>query len=924
MSHERVVELHRQPGIGFGFSVIGGCDTHIPHMICALVRDSPALVSGQVFVGDVLHKVNGINLYELQTKQVVDLIRGCKDKITLTLKEDRLAKLKARPFLADDTLIEPLHAIKDAVPSDYNYIKQTQVSSSYGRNNSLDNSVNLQSPNISFSRSFDVLNSSINSIVPNKQSIPSTKNQGSRPYSAFPGDRVLGESSRNGVDGRFTRLQSHEESSYVTNNIESPSSPKKSSLLAQSFGIPSPIMNRSKSTFNYVTLANNKLEVDGLKRTSPDNLCKHENNLQAISQHNTYAKKHNGHIRNEYKAEKISYQQHLDDLPSSPRLIAQKNPPDNLTSPLLNHNEINNLKINESNKSPSPHNLKKQPFVYIMPPSSVSNSASCTPQVDNSLNEVSKPVQRRISNIRPCSSSDVDQIPQSLKVESFQSNNFSSPNVFENDNERIGSEQKKLTLTPYTHPALSLQDINKQFIFCPQQSSSSRVCPTFEPSPDLVNSKHVDDSLKTSDVINNIEISPLEIASRLYTLNGYKDTDVAPMLGKNTELSQQICKEYLQFYRFDGLSLDGALRNFLGNFPLTGETQERERILIQFTKRYMECNSHCDMSEDAVHTLVCSLMLLNTDLHGHGVTNRMTLNDFVNNLSGLCDGKDFPRDQLKTLYNSIKSKKMVFASSAQVSPSSSQGSPKHKRLNSSSGNPYIELKIDSKDKVICEGLLNRKSVMDPGGRRTPAMKRNWRQFYCLLKGIILLFYKHDSMNDVHSVGIHHALAGYAKDYKKRAYVFKIIAADWSVYYIQAKNQDDVRQWMDCINVAAAMLSSPPLPAPVSSSMRFQRPVMPVSKAKLTKEQQLQHHNSQIKSLEEELSFHTKDKPDIHDKHYLDWENKLDYLEFEAKRFRAYCSVLTSSRLENIRQSVLASLSNDNDNLDDQNINKNVE
>ena len=39
---------------------------------------------------------------------------------------------------------------------------------------------------------------------------------------------------------------------------------------------------------------------------------------------------------------------------------------------------------------------------------------------------------------------------------------------------------------------------------------------------------------------------------------------------------------------------------FLGNFPLTGETQERERILIHFSKRYMECNSHCDMSEGMV------------------------------------------------------------------------------------------------------------------------------------------------------------------------------------------------------------------------------------------------------------------------------------------------------------------------------------
>lgn len=50
MSYERLVELQRWPGIGFGFSVIGGSDTHIPPMICALVRDSPALLSKKVSI----------------------------------------------------------------------------------------------------------------------------------------------------------------------------------------------------------------------------------------------------------------------------------------------------------------------------------------------------------------------------------------------------------------------------------------------------------------------------------------------------------------------------------------------------------------------------------------------------------------------------------------------------------------------------------------------------------------------------------------------------------------------------------------------------------------------------------------------------------------------------------------------------------
>jgi len=102
------------------------------------------------------------------------------------------------------------------------------------------------------------------------------------------------------------------------------------------------------------------------------------------------------------------------------------------------------------------------------------------------------------------------------------------------------------------------------------------------------------------------------------------------------------------------------IRVFLREFALVGETQERERVLSHFSKRYLQCNpntipnegksykhcvnecasgvhynksntvgcscsdSLCELIElpclcvsDSVHTLTCALMLLNTDLHGH-------------------------------------------------------------------------------------------------------------------------------------------------------------------------------------------------------------------------------------------------------------------------------------------------------------------
>ncbi|XP_010081782.1 PREDICTED: PH and SEC7 domain-containing protein 2-like, partial [Pterocles gutturalis] len=107
------------------------------------------------------------------------------------------------------------------------------------------------------------------------------------------------------------------------------------------------------------------------------------------------------------------------------------------------------------------------------------------------------------------------------------------------------------------------------------------------------------------------------LAKRLYNLEGFKRCDVARQLGKNNEFSKLVAEEYLSFFDFTGLTLDKALRTFLKAFPLMGETQERERVLIHFSRRYCQCNPEESTSEDGIHTLTCALMLLNTDLHGH-------------------------------------------------------------------------------------------------------------------------------------------------------------------------------------------------------------------------------------------------------------------------------------------------------------------
>lgn len=884
MSYERLVELQRWPGIGFGFSVIGGSDTHIPPMICALVRDSPALLSKKVFVGDVLYKVNGHVVSNLETKQVVDLIRNCKQSIVLSLREDRLAKLKARPFLAEDSLIEPPRAAKSPTEkvSDASFLA-FPVNSSSCRNleksYSHDHCDNKNSVNFpQYSQSIPIPNNESKKAHVRTVGVPSNYHyEGDGHFIYKQSGKYPNELNQSYSDQGLGSDQMDGKHKYY---LKKPKSPRSYATASSN---DRPVM-ATAHLYNVEDLPPSPRSFVNTEAPTYKSLAnRHKYNSEDYSTHLFSGHDNNTQSENNSRSPGI-YTEDLNYVHSTSR---------NLLHATLSHT-----------KSAPPYKLENQ-FDF--------NDGTCVSYLrEQSIEYPSKN--------RPYSNPDVEKTYterlkdpptfNDLKIQSCRRDfhahsNYSSPNVFE-ESERTYSVHKALTLTPVSH---SVHSLAKPNFYEDQELSfndSSHLLPLSMHTP---NSTCVAPSMMSSPVSSTTSnmsqnVCPADIASRLFTLNGYKDSDVAPLLGKNTEFSQSVCREYLRFFSFEGLNLDEAIRVFLKKFPLTGETQERERILIHFSKRYQECNRGNNMSEDAVHTLVCAIMLLNTDLHGQSITNKMSLNDFITNLSGLCDGGDFPKEHLKTLYNAIRQKEIVFASV------NIDNSPKPRRKNSAPGNPFIELKTDSGDTVLCEGLIYRKSVMDPGGRRTPAIRRNWRPCYCVLKGLIVLSYKPESINshEPQAIGIHHCLAGYAKDYKKRAYVFKLITSDWSVYYIQAKNQDEVRSWMDSLNVSAAMMSSPPLPAPVGSSMRFQRPVMPVSKTRLSLEEQLAHHVEKVKTIELDLASHTEYTPDHQNKHYQDWENKLDYLEFELKRFKAYASVLTSKRLESIRKKILNSQS----------------
>ncbi|NXS70466.1 PSD1 protein, partial [Pandion haliaetus] len=416
-------------------------------------------------------------------------------------------------------------------------------------------------------------------------------------------------------------------------------------------------------------------------------------------------------------------------------------------------------------------------------------------------------------------------------------------------------------------------------------------------------------ALGSTDTLSNGHKADLEaakrLAKRLYNLDGFKKADVARHLGKNNEFSRMVAGEYLKFFVFTGMSLDQALRSFLKELALMGETQERERVLAHFSQRYYECNPNAISSEDGAHTLTCALMLLNTDLHGHNIGKRMSCSDFIGNLEGLNGGTDFPKELLKALYGSIKNEKLQWAIDEEELRKSlselADPNPKSIKRISSCSNPFLDFSQDSSITTYKHGLLVRKIHADPDCKKTPRGKRGWKPFHAILKGMILYLQKEEYKPGKalaeeelkNAISIHHSLATRASDYSKRPNVFYLRTADWRVFLFQAQNPEQMHSWITRINVVAAMFSAPPFPAAIGSQKKFSRPLLPSSCTRLSQEEQVKNHETKFKTMSAELLEHRSSLPEkkVKGKEYEELKQKEEYLEFEKSRYGTYAMLL---------------------------------
>uniref|UniRef100_M3YMQ5 Cytohesin 4 n=1 Tax=Mustela putorius furo TaxID=9669 RepID=M3YMQ5_MUSPF len=146
-----------------------------------------------------------------------------------------------------------------------------------------------------------------------------------------------------------------------------------------------------------------------------------------------------------------------------------------------------------------------------------------------------------------------------------------------------------------------------------------------------------------------------DIAQFLYKGEGLNKTAIGTYLGERDPFNLQVLQAFVDCHEFANLNLVQALRQFLWSFRLPGEAQKIDRMMETFATRYCLCNPGVFQSTDTCYVLSFSIIMLNTSLHNPNVRDRPPFERFVSMNRGINDGGDLPEEQLRNLFDSIKS-----------------------------------------------------------------------------------------------------------------------------------------------------------------------------------------------------------------------------------------------------------------------------
>ncbi|KAE8441415.1 hypothetical protein EG329_004971 [Mollisiaceae sp. DMI_Dod_QoI] len=145
--------------------------------------------------------------------------------------------------------------------------------------------------------------------------------------------------------------------------------------------------------------------------------------------------------------------------------------------------------------------------------------------------------------------------------------------------------------------------------------------------------KSLDEAYPPADAVIPVE-GDRERAKKIYDGNEdfIQKEKAAAWLGEEGPIRSRTLLAYMELYDFANLNILAALRIMCGRLVLKAESQQVDRILVAFSKRWCESNpDHGFKGTDVVHTVCYSLLLLNTDLHLADIEQKMTRSQFVKN-----------------------------------------------------------------------------------------------------------------------------------------------------------------------------------------------------------------------------------------------------------------------------------------------------
>ncbi|KEQ78359.1 hypothetical protein M438DRAFT_350464 [Aureobasidium pullulans EXF-150] len=108
--------------------------------------------------------------------------------------------------------------------------------------------------------------------------------------------------------------------------------------------------------------------------------------------------------------------------------------------------------------------------------------------------------------------------------------------------------------------------------------------------------------------------------------------EAAAWLGEKNPVSARTLTAYMDLFDFANRNILSGLRALCDRLILKGESQQVDRILDAFSRRWDECNTlNGFKGPGVVHAICYALLLLNTDQHMADIQHKMTRSEFIKN-----------------------------------------------------------------------------------------------------------------------------------------------------------------------------------------------------------------------------------------------------------------------------------------------------